>query len=218
MRWGEAMQERAAAPVRVLVIANTAGAATEIVRALNDAGQRARSLSPNSLNLHEQILALCPAALIFRTTPRNADIAVLAGATTEKMPPLILLTPTGSEQSVELAAKTGAIAHLVEPVPAKTLLAAIEVAIARGKDLFMKKCDIQNIRETIYNRNAIERAKAVLMRRLRLTEDQAHRRLQLESRSRNRKVVETAWRVLKADSVLSAGERTAGFSANPPPS
>lgn len=64
---------------------------------------------------------------------------------------------------------------------------------------------VTGLRESFVSLRVVERAKGILMRRLQLTEQEAHRRLQVESRNRNRKLVETAWHVIQADARLSRG-------------
>jgi len=54
----------------------------------------------------------------------------------------------------------------------------------------------------------LDRAKAILMRRFGLSEEEAHRTLQRESRNRNRKLIETAWHVIRADTRITAGSRS----------
>jgi AmiR/NasT family two-component response regulator len=51
-------------------------------------------------------------------------------------------------------------------------------------------------------RKLIEKAKGILMKRLNLDEETAHRRLQLESQKRRINIAETAKRVIDSEKVL----------------
>ena len=129
----------------------------------------------------------------------------------------MLLTPAGSRQSIKLALDTGALVHLVEPVAAQALAAAVRVAAARAEDLRRLNSELTRVRESLRDRNVLDRAKAILMRRFGLNEEEAHRTLQRESRNRNRKLIETAWHVLRADARLGATSRSKGSRSVSPP-
>ncbi len=199
---------RTADPIRVAVVADTAGAAAEIARVLADP---ADALRPIPLAIHsapERVKEVRPAAVLLRTSPRSFHLAsAFARAAVEGGPALVIMTPTGSRQSLKLALDSGALVHLVEPVPCQALLAAVRLAVARAHDLRQLRAQLTKIRETAASRRDVDRAKAILMRRFRLTEEEAYRRLQQESRSRNRKLIETAWHVLRGDAFLTAQER-----------
>jgi response regulator NasT len=66
------------------------------------------------------------------------------------------------------------------------------------------------LRLALEERKLIERAKGAVMRRLRVDETDAFRRLRRLSSDRNWKVIEIARQVLKAEEVFEALDRTAG--------
>jgi len=192
-------------PLRIAVVADSPGAASEIARALRHLGHTVCSTSLGSRSARSRLQAICPEVVLLRTGPHAFDLAsAFARATPDDGVALVVLTPGGSPRSSQLARELGATIHLVEPIPAQALVAAVQVAFARASDLRDLRCELAAKREAVSARPVIERAKAVLMARFGLTEEQAHRRLQLESRNRNRKLVETAWRVIRADRLLSA--------------
>ncbi len=200
---------RTAEPLRIAVIADTTSAAAEIARALANSGHSVHPLPIGIRNANDRVNELKPSAVLLRTGPRSSEAASsFARTSADSGPALVVLTPTGSPQSIKLALDTGALVHLVEPVPSQALVAAIGVAVARKRDLRQLRAELTKVRETVRSREAVDRAKAVLMRRLGLTEDEAHRRLQQESRNRNRRLAETAWHVIHADAALRARERS----------
>ncbi len=161
-----------------------------------------------SRSAYDRVRELRPSVVILRTSLRSFPLAsAFARAAAEGGLALVLLTPTGSRQSIKLALEAGALVHLVEPVPSQALVAAVRVAAARADDLGQLKAQLRTVRESLQARKAIERAKSILMRRFGLTEEEAHRRLQRESRNRNRKLVDTAWHVIRADAVLATHDR-----------
>jgi response regulator NasT len=206
----------AAELLRIAVVADLPGAASEIARALRHLGHTVCSATLASRSGRARVQAMRPEVVLLRSGPRAFDAAsAFARATPETGAALVVLTPGGSPGSAELARQLGAMIHLVEPVPAQALLAAAQVAVARAGDLRDLRTELTRRRELVSSRPAVERAKAILMKRFGLTEQEAHRRLQLESRSRNRKVGETARRVIRADAILRARQRAP--RAGPPP-
>jgi len=202
------MPEEHAAPIRVAVIADDSKAAGEIARALHDSGYPVRPFVLTSRSAYDRVRELRPSVVLLRTSPRSFPLAsAFARAAADVGLALVVLTPSGSRQSIKLALDTGALVHLIEPVPSQALVAAVRLAAARADDLDGLKAQLRRARESALGRKAIERAKSILMQRFELTEDEAHRRLQRESRNRNRKLIDTAWHVIRADSALVARDR-----------
>ncbi len=196
-----------AEPIRVAVVADTAVIAGKIAQALTDSGSAIRPVSFPMRGACDRVRDMHPAVVLLRATSRTFPLAsALAHATAHGRQALVVLTPTGSRQSIDLALDSGALVHLVEPVASKAVIAAVRLAVARAQEIEQLRAKLVKTRETIHSRGAVERAKGILMRRLGLTEEEAHRRLQTESRNRNRKLVETAWHVIRADVALASEE------------
>ena len=199
-------------PLRVAVVADSSGAAGEIAHALRDAGYGARSFALSLGSTYDRVRELRPAVVLVRASARSFALAsAFARIAANGGPGLVLLTPAGSRQSLKIALDTGALVHLVEPVAPQGLRAAVRLAEARSDDLRELARRLAGVRASLQDRGVLDRAKAVLMRRLGLTEEEAHRTLQRESRNRNRKLIETAWHVLRADAELSGSSRPPAF-------
>jgi len=206
-------------PLRVAVIADSAAAANEVTRALRGSGYSVRPFSLSVRSAYDRVRELRPSVVVLRSGPRSFSLAFsFARASANGGPALVLLTPTGSRQAIKLALDAGALVHLVEPVPAQAVAAAVSVAAARGRDMRDLERQLTEVRESIEARKIVERAKKVLIRRFRLTEEEAHRRLQRESRNRNRKLIDTACHVIRADAALSASRRRPASQVESPTS
>ena len=196
-----------AAPLRIAVVADISAAASEIARALRQLGHIVHWALLDRPTACVRTQSTPPQAVLLRAGPRSTERALeYASATAGAAAPLVLLTPIGSPGSAELARRAGALVHLVEPTSTQALLAALHVAIARAGELRHLRAELVRAQEAGHSRLVVERAKAILMRRFSLTEEAAHRRLQTESRSRNRTLTETSWHVIRADASLAPGE------------
>jgi response regulator NasT len=198
-------------PLRVAVVADTSGAAGEIARGLRDVGYAVRAFSLSVGSAYDRVRDVRPSVVLVRASARSFSLAsAFARIAANGGPALVLLTPAGSRQALKLALDAGALVHLVEPVAAQALSAAMRVAAARAEDLRQLKQQLGQVRASLQDRSVLDRAKAMLMRRFGLTEEEAHRTLQRESRNRNRKLIETAWHVLRADAQLAGGSASGG--------
>jgi len=188
--------------IRVAVVTDTPFAARHIVRALRDSGYAVRPFSLGSSAAYDRVRELQPAVVVLRVGSPDPSALAFRRLAVKGGPALVLLTPEASPQELGFARESGAMVHLVEPVAAQALAAAVWVSAARARDLHELSAQLSELRESFESRKVVERAKNILMRRLELSEEEAHRRLQQESRNRNRKLVETAWHVIRADGQL----------------
>lgn len=190
-------------PIRVAVVADVPSVCQQLARALRDAGYSVQPFSLTSGSAPDRVRELRPAVVLLRTGQRHLAAArALAHITHNGGPALVLLSPPASGKCLELALDGGAFVHLIEPVPVQALSAAVRLAAARSRDAGHLETRLRDLREALEARKVVERAKSILMRRLGLGEEEAHRRLQRESRNRNRKLVDTAWHVIRAEAQL----------------
>ena len=111
--------------------------------------------------------------------------------------PVILLTAYGERSLVDRARQAGVMGYLMKPLRETDLEPAIEVALARFRDLRSLAEEITDLQETLETRKLVERAKGVLMQRLGLSEEDAYLRLQRAGRTSRRSMKEIAQQVLE---------------------
>lgn len=194
--------------IRVAVVADTPGASGEIARGLRDSGYAVRAFSLAIGSAYDRVRELRPSVVLLRTSTRNFPLAsAFARISAHGGPALVLLTPGASRQALKLAIETGAVVHLAEPVAAQVVAAAVRLAAARAQDIRQLSRGLTKARESLQARKVVERAKSILMRRFGFSEQEAHRSLQRESRNRNRKLIDTAWHVVRVAAQLSSHSR-----------
>ncbi|MCS7172209.1 MAG: response regulator [Armatimonadetes bacterium] len=116
--------------------------------------------------------------------------------------PIVLLTAYSEVELVERALETGVFAYLVKPVTEEDLLPAILLARKRFEEFRVLQNEVQDLREALEARKLIERAKGILMKRLGISEQEAFRRMQVQSQKENRKLVEIARAIITAHGVM----------------
>lgn len=197
-------------PIRVAVVSDTELAAGRIAQAVREADGALRPFPLLLQSAYDRIRDLSPQVALIRTGPRGFQLAASFGkAAGNRACGVVLLTPASFPREADWVVETGAFIHLVEPVPAQALVAAVHIVAARAEESRELRREVAALRERVATRAVVERAKGVLMSRLGLNEEEAHKRLQTESRNRNRKLVDTAWHVIEADRRLSQSRRRA---------
>jgi response regulator NasT len=116
--------------------------------------------------------------------------------------PIILLTAYSDQALVERAAAAGVFAYLVKPVAEEDLLPAILTARTRFAEFQELRKEVATLSEALEARKVIERAKGILMDRLRISEAEAFRRMQIQSQRENRRLVEIARAIITAHPML----------------
>jgi response regulator NasT len=122
--------------------------------------------------------------------------------TEERLIPIILLTGFSERELAERAANTNVSAYLMKPVSEQDLLPAIALAVSRFKEFQALHQEVDDLREALETRKVVERAKSILMRRLKLSEEEAFRRMQQRSQNENKKLGEIAEAIITADGML----------------
>ncbi len=116
--------------------------------------------------------------------------------------PVIILTAHGHPNLIDQAVEDGVVSYLLKPMTNPGLHAAIEVAVARSREIQVLQENVDHLKMTLRERKLIERAKGILMERLDLTEDEAFRRLQRQSQDTNRRLADVAQAIITADALL----------------
>src|SRR5260370_31257990 len=98
--------------------------------------------------------------------------------------PVIILTAHGHPNLIDQAVQDGVVHYLLKPVTSPSLHAAIQVAVARARELKTLRDNVNSLELTLRERKIIERAKGILMTRRNRSEPEAFRFLQRQSQDR----------------------------------
>jgi response regulator NasT len=100
---------------------------------------------------------------------------------------------------VRRAMEEHVLAYLVKPVEEHQIGPALQVAWARFQELRSLSTENTSLRQTLENRKVVERAKGVLMKRQRLTESDAYRRIQRAAMNRRQTMLSIAQGILSGE-------------------
>jgi response regulator NasT len=119
--------------------------------------------------------------------------------------PIIMLTAYTDRETIRKAEQAGALSYLVKPVNEAELSPAINIAMARFRDLQALRAQVHELEESLEVRKLIERAKGILMQRLGLTERDAYERLRQRARDKRAKMKDIAQAIIEAEELLGSG-------------
>ena len=110
--------------------------------------------------------------------------------------PIIVVTAYHDPQLIERATADGVLAYLLKPIRQHDLEPAISLAMGRFQQFQSLRREATDLRQALEDRKIIEKAKGLLMKRERIDEQEAFRRLQKLAMQQNRKLVEVAQMIL----------------------
>ncbi|MGD0111184.1 MAG: response regulator [Armatimonadota bacterium] len=128
--------------------------------------------------------------------PHMDGLEAARAITSEKLVPIIIVTAHADQALMEQAAEVGVFSYLLKPVTLQRLAAAISTARARFFDLQMLRSEVGDLQSALEARKLVERAKGILMRDLRVGEQEAYRWLKRTSSHHNQKLAEVARRIV----------------------
>lgn len=118
--------------------------------------------------------------------------------------PVIMLTAYADKETIRRVKEAGAIAYLVKPIQETDLPPAIHIALERFQEIQDLKSKVNELEDTLESRKLIERAKGILMQRLRMNERDAYERLRLRAREKRVKMKDIALSVIEAEELFGS--------------
>lgn len=106
--------------------------------------------------------------------------------------PVMLLTAYSRDELIEEAKNSSVVGYLVKPISKRSLIPAIEIALANLQRFETMNSKNKELVNQIENQKKIQQAKGILMERYHLSEDEAYRQLQLYSMTNHKKMKEVA--------------------------
>jgi response regulator NasT len=120
--------------------------------------------------------------------------------------PVILVSAHQDAALIERAASDPIMGYLVKPIKQADLAPTIAIAVHRFEQFRTMRQEAINLRQALADRKVIERAKGILMKKGKLDEPEAFRRLQKLASDKNQKLIEIASMIVTADEAFQSLE------------
>ena len=182
---------------RVVVAEDESLIRMDIVETLRDKGFDVVGEAGDGNKAVELAFSLKPDLMVMDIKMPDLDGLSAAEKIAELKIPVVLLTAFSQQELVTRAAEVGAMAFLVKPFSPQDLLPAIEIALSRHAQLIALESEIQDLGERLETRKLVERAKAVLSEKMKLTEPEAFRWIQKASMDRRLSMADVSRTVLE---------------------
>ena len=116
--------------------------------------------------------------------------------------PVVIVTGVDDPDLVERSIASGVSAYLTKPIDTRELEAAIKLGAARHAEFEALEAEVKEAQQALEDRKIIERAKGLVMSALKLSEQDAFRRLQTTARDRNLRLADVARRIVEQKHLL----------------
>jgi len=113
--------------------------------------------------------------------------------------PIVIVTGHTDQELINDAAEAGVFSYCVKPITAERLMAAIATAQARFTDLQKVKGEVGDLKRSLDDRKLVERAKGIIMRDMKVGEQEAYRWMKRTSSQSNRKIADVAKSIVALD-------------------
>jgi response regulator NasT len=142
-------------------------------------------------------------ALLDIKMPNRDGISAATVIYQENHIPILMLTAYSDRSLVLRAAEAGVLTYLLKPVALNELAAAIKLAVARHKEQTALEHEVAKLEETLVERELIDKAKAILIKRLQLTENEAYARMRQHAREKRIKMAQVAQTIITAEEFMA---------------
>lgn len=134
--------------------------------------------------------------------PSPERIAQLAIAATAIKRPIIAFVDHSDQASARKAIDAGVAAYVVDGLRKERIPALVTVAVARHQAMRRLETQLERAQTALRERKVIERAKAILMNREGLSEQDAYALMRRTAMSQNRRIADLARVIVDAASLL----------------
>jgi response regulator NasT len=182
--------------LRVLVAEDESLIRMDVVATLSEAGFEVvgeASDGEEALLLAEQ---LKPDVVVMDIKMPKLDGISAAEKLSEAKIPVVLLTAFSQTELVARATEAGAMAFITKPFKPADLIPAIQIAIARSEEIAALEQEISDLSDRLETRKLMDRAKGLLMSKMKLSEPDAFRWIQKASMDRRLSMAQVAKAVI----------------------
>ena len=185
-------------PQRIVIADNESIIRMDLRELLEEAGHQVVGEGANGKKAVELARKLKPDLIILDIKmPEMDGITAAKIIDDEKIAPVILLTAFSQSEIVERAKDSGVLAYLVKPVQESNLFPAMEIALSRWQEMQDLEDQLFKVKDSLENRNILDRAKGILLDAYNITESEAFRRIQKYSMSKRKTIKEVAEAIIR---------------------
>lgn len=158
----------------VLVIDEDRGRAALVEQALRDQGYDVLARLDTTDHLADRVDELKPDMIIVDLESPDRDVLENMAILNQSSPrPVVMFAEQGDQQTIEKAIRAGVSAYIVDGLEHHRMKAILDVAAARFREFQALRAELADVKNELADRKVIERAKGLVMKHNRCSEEQA---------------------------------------------
>jgi response regulator NasT len=187
----------------LILVADCLDSMQPLLQVASKAGHRIMKLIGANDEASRYVETLCPDALIFVSDEVDRSLLREMKAVNDRRPtPTLLFTRDSQTASIDAAVRAGATAYVVDCNAPERLDSLLGVAKIRFQEQQRLKKELQQTKNALLDRKNIEKAKGIVMKTKRLSEDQAYNAMRHLAMNHNKRIGEIAEQIISASEIL----------------
>jgi response regulator NasT len=190
--------------LRVLVVDNDMERSDLLRTALQNAGYLVVAEVDSAVDIVAQVRAVKPDVIVIdRDSPDRDTLEHVCMITRDEPRPIVMFTQDHNQALMREALQAGVSAYVVDGLSAERVQGIVNVAVARFEQWQGLREELNQAQASLAERKVIDRAKGILMKQRRCSEDEAYRLLRKTAMDRNERLVRVAENIIAMASLLT---------------
>ena len=189
--------------LRIMLLEEPSDVWRTLRSALEQLGHAIVGQVADAAQLEAQTQRLMPDAVVVATRSLNSAQLAVLGAITQVAPrPIVVFTEDPDRDLIVAAVRSGASAYVVGARTRERLAPVLDAAIARFDQLQGLRAEAEAAKAQLTERKLVERAKGILMKSRKLSEEEAYRAMRKQAMDHKLKLTEVARQVIAVADLL----------------
>jgi response regulator NasT len=189
--------------MRVLVVDESDERAALLREALTSAGHEVAASLTSPLELLRAVETLLPDVIVIDTDSPTRDVLEHVVMVSQSSPrPIVMFSSDAGGEAIRDAVRAGVSAYVVDGLDSSRVNSIVEVACARFDEFQRLKYELADANLKLSERKLVERAKGILMKERKLSEDEAFHALRKLAMSKKIRLGEVAQQVIESAELL----------------
>lgn len=189
--------------LRILLVDDTPDREPHLRPALERLGYDVVADVAGSRALCQQVEQLAPDAVLMSTdAPDQGMLEQLRLIAAHRPLPVVMFTQDAGRDSIRAAVRAGVSAYVVDGLAPERIAPILETALARFEVAQDLGKELERARGKLAERKLVERAKGILMREKKLSEEEAYRALRTAAMNRSTSLTAIAEQVISVSKLL----------------
>ncbi|MEK1855404.1 MAG: ANTAR domain-containing response regulator [Phyllobacterium sp.] len=179
--------------------------ASIIEEGLREAGHDRVVVLHDIVGLARQIEVISPDVIVIDIETPNRDMLEhLFQLTRSVRKPIAMFVDRSDSSSIEAAVEAGVSAYVVDGLKKERVKPILDMAVSRFKAFSRLQQELADAKSALEERKIIERAKGILMKSRKLSEDEAYALLRQTAMNEKKKLADIAQSVVMAAAILGS--------------